>query len=141
VLLKRNIKVEVIVHPRTGHKGPEALQMYSLTVSLPRPWMEVGDVLSAKLPGRSAPGRDSVPIVREVGWAPRPMWIGAKNLAHTGIQFPDNPTCSASRRKTGLKFVILKMHSRAYGVQSAVREELKVRTVMEACMEKPVILT
>ena len=91
--------------------------------------MEVGGRLSTTLPGRSTPGKDPIPIVREAGCAPRPMWIGAENLSHTGIQSTDNPARSASRRKTVFKFVILPTHSRAYGVQSAVREELKVRTV------------
>jgi hypothetical protein len=32
------------------------------------------------------PGKDPVPIVQEAGWAPGPVWKGAENLAHTGIQ-------------------------------------------------------
>jgi hypothetical protein len=91
--------------------------------------MEVGGGLSATLPGRSTPGKDPIPIVREAGWAPRPMWIGAENLAHTRIHSPENPGRSASRRKTVFKFIVLHMHSRSYGAQSAVREELKVHTV------------
>ena len=35
------------------------------------------------------PGKDPVPIVQEVGWAPRPVWTGAENLAPTGIRSPD----------------------------------------------------
>ena len=27
------------------------------------------------------PGKDPVPIVQEAGWAPGPVWTGAKNLA------------------------------------------------------------
>ena len=27
------------------------------------------------------PGKDPVPIVQEVGWAPGPVWTGAENLA------------------------------------------------------------
>lgn len=91
--------------------------------------MKVGGVLSATFPGRSTPGKDPVLIVQKGGWAPRSMWIGAENLARTGIQSSDNPARSASRRKMVFKFVIFQMHSRAYGAQSAVREELKVRTV------------
>ena len=37
------------------------------------------------------PGKDLVPIVQEAGWAPGPVWIGAKNLAPTGIRSPDRP--------------------------------------------------
>jgi len=31
-------------------------------------------------------GKDSVPIVQEAGWAPGPVWTGAKNLANTRIR-------------------------------------------------------
>jgi hypothetical protein len=34
----------------------------------------------------STPGKDPVPIVREVGWAPESVWTGAENLAPTGIR-------------------------------------------------------
>ena len=27
------------------------------------------------------PGKDPVPVVQEAGWAPRPVWTGAENLA------------------------------------------------------------
>ena len=37
------------------------------------------------------PGKDPVPIIQEVGWAPGPVWTGAENLAPTGIRFPDCP--------------------------------------------------
>jgi hypothetical protein len=39
------------------------------------------------------PGNDPVPTVREVGWAPGPVWTGAENLAPTppGIRSPDRP--------------------------------------------------
>jgi hypothetical protein len=36
--------------------------------------MEVGGQRHA--PGRLTPGNDSVPIVREAGWAPVPVWTG-----------------------------------------------------------------
>ena len=35
------------------------------------------------------PGKDPVPIVQEAGWAPWPVWMGAENLAPTGIRSPD----------------------------------------------------
>ena len=41
-----------------------------------------------------APGEDTVPIVQEAGWAPGPAWIGAENLAPTGIRSPDPPAGS-----------------------------------------------
>jgi len=42
------------------------------------------------------PAKDKVPIVQEVGWAPRSVWAGAENLAPTGIRFPDRPARSQS---------------------------------------------
>ena len=42
------------------------------------------------------PGKDPVPIGQEAGWAPGPVWIGAKNLASTGIRSPDRPARSQS---------------------------------------------
>jgi len=42
------------------------------------------------------PGKDPVPIVREVGWAAGPVWTGAENLAPTGIRSPDRPARSQS---------------------------------------------
>jgi hypothetical protein len=41
---------------------------------------------SAPLPGRFNSGKDPVPIVQKVGWAPGPVWTGAENLAPTWIQ-------------------------------------------------------
>ena len=32
-------------------------------------------------PAALYPGKDAVPIVQEAGWAPRPVWAGAENLA------------------------------------------------------------
>jgi hypothetical protein len=47
-------------------------------------------------PAAFTPGKDPVPIVQEAGWPPGPVWIGAENLAPTGIRSPDRPTCSES---------------------------------------------
>jgi len=33
--------------------------------------------------------RDPVPVVKEAGWAPGPVWAGAENLVPTGIRSPD----------------------------------------------------
>jgi hypothetical protein len=33
--------------------------------------------------------KNPVPIAQEVGWVPRLIWTGAKNLAATGIRSPD----------------------------------------------------
>jgi len=48
------------------------------------------------------PGKDPVPIVQEAGWAPRPVWTGAKNLASTGIRSPDRPA-----RNNFLKMIVV----------------------------------
>jgi len=62
--------------------------------------LEGGDV-SASRPGRSlTPGKDTVPIVQETGWAPGPVWTGAENLAPTGIRSPDRPARSQSLYRT-----------------------------------------
>jgi hypothetical protein len=42
------------------------------------------------------PGKDPVHIVQEAEWAPGPVWMGAENLAPTGIRSPDLPACSES---------------------------------------------
>jgi hypothetical protein len=47
----------------------------------------VGCGWSAPRLGRFTLGKDTVPIVQEAGWAPRPVWTFAKNLAPTGIFF------------------------------------------------------
>ena len=47
-------------------------------------------------PAAFTPGKDTVPIVQGAGWAPGPVWIGAENLAPTGIRSPDLPARSES---------------------------------------------
>jgi hypothetical protein len=46
-----------------------------------------GDGWSAPRPVRFTPGKDPVPIVQEVGWAPGPVWTGAENLPPPGFIF------------------------------------------------------
>ena len=41
-------------------------------------------------------GKDPVPIVQEDEWALEQVWIGAENLAPTGIRSPDLPARSES---------------------------------------------
>ena len=55
-----------------------------------------GDGWSTPRPGRLYPRKDPVPIVQEAGWASEPVWIGAENLAPTGIRSPDLPAHSES---------------------------------------------
>ena len=42
------------------------------------------------------PVKDPVPIVQEAGWALRPVWTGAENLAPTEIRSLDRPARSQS---------------------------------------------
>jgi len=41
-------------------------------------------------------GKDTVPIVREAGWAPGLVWTGEEYLAPTGIRSPDSSARSES---------------------------------------------
>ena len=41
------------------------------------------------------PGKDTVPIVQEAGWAPEPVWTGGKSRP-IGILSPDRPARSQS---------------------------------------------
>ena len=51
---------------------------------------------SAPRPGRFTPGKDTVPIAQEAGWAPGLVWTGAENLAPNRIRSPDRPARSES---------------------------------------------
>jgi hypothetical protein len=43
------------------------------------------------------PGKDPVPIVKETGWAPGPVWTGAeKSRPPSGIGSPDRPARNQS---------------------------------------------
>ena len=72
---------------RTAHRGSRGIVTTVLE----------GGEGSESRPVRSLPpGKDSVPIVQEAGWAPGPVWTGAENLAPTGIRSPDLPAHSQS---------------------------------------------
>ena len=68
--------------------------MYSST--LPSTSALDGGRWSTPRPGRFTPGKDPIPIVKEAGWAPRPVLSSAENLAPTGIRFPARPARSES---------------------------------------------
>ena len=45
-----------------------------------------GGEWSAASPGHTLlPGKDPIPIVQEVGWAPGPVWTGAENHTPPGL--------------------------------------------------------
>jgi len=50
---------------------------------------------SAARPGRTYPGKDPVPILQEVGWAPGQFWTGGKPRPHRD-SIPDRPGRSPS---------------------------------------------
>ena len=67
------------------------------------------------------PGKDSVSIVQEVGWAPGPVWTGAENLALTGIRSPDRPARSQSLYRLsycGPPFILRTIKKRKYTLQA-----------------------
>ena len=66
------------------------------TSTLPSTLTLDGGWWSTPRPGRFTPRKDPIPIVQEAGWAPGPVWMGAENLATTGIRSPDGPACSMS---------------------------------------------
>jgi len=45
---------------------------------------------------RFIPGKDTVPIVQEAGWASGPVWTGLENFAATGNRSSDRPARSES---------------------------------------------
>jgi len=47
--------------------------------------------VSTPRPGRFIPGKERVPILQDVGWAPGPFSMGAENLAPNGNRSPDRP--------------------------------------------------
>ena len=68
--------------------------MYSSTLPATSALDEGG--WSTPRPGCFSPGKDPVPILEEVGWAPGPVWTSAENLAPTGIRSPDHLARSES---------------------------------------------
>jgi hypothetical protein len=77
--------------------------MYSSTLSLTSALDVVGSQRHSQVD--LAPGRDTLSILYEAGYAPGPMLRGAENHAATGIRSPDRP----DRSESGLQYVPLKM--------------------------------
>ena len=77
---------------RTAHRGSRGIALLFHDYGTRRGW----GVSVTPWPLFTA-GKDPVLIVREAGWAPGPVWIGAENLAPpTGIRSPDRPVRSQS---------------------------------------------
>ena len=68
--------------------------LYSSTLSLTSALDGVDGQRHA--PAALPPGKDTVPIVEEVGWASEPVCTSAENLAPTRIRSPDRPARSES---------------------------------------------
>ena len=87
--VKKKVKVTLVqalrlCTGRTGHRGSRVIALPFLDHGTRRGWGF--SVTPRPLFTRR---KDPVPIVQEVGWAPGPVWIGAENLAFTGIRSPD----------------------------------------------------
>jgi len=54
-----------------------------------------GWVVNSKPRPHFTPGKESVPILQEVGWAPGPVWTGGKSCPHRD-SIPDRPARSQS---------------------------------------------
>ena len=77
---------------RTAHRGSRSIALPFQDHGIRRGW----EVSVTPRP-LFTPGKDPVPIVREAGWAPRPVRKGAENLAPTWIRSPDRPVRSQSQ--------------------------------------------
>jgi len=73
----------------TAHRGSRGIALPFLNHDTRRGWG-----VSVTPRPLFTPGKDSVPIVDEAGWAPGPVWTGVEILASTGIRSPDRPACS-----------------------------------------------
>ena len=89
----RNL-MQVFTVKGEGHKGPEGDYRYSCTLSLTSA-LDGGGWTSPR-PGPFTPGSDPVPIVQQGGWAPRPVWTAAQNLAPSSFRTPDLQTHNES---------------------------------------------
>jgi hypothetical protein len=78
------VKEFTLEHVMKAQRGVE-LELYSF-FNLGARWGWVVNVTRWPLyPWKSGP----MPIVQETGWAPAPVWMGAKNLPPTEIRFSD----------------------------------------------------
>ena len=81
---------------RTAHRGSRGIALPFLDHSTRKGWG-----VSVKPRQLFTPGKDTVPIVQEAGWALGPVWTGAENLAPTGIRSPDSPARRQSEARRG----------------------------------------
>ena len=83
--------------PITGHEGPEReRERRGIAYSFSNLGARWGWVVNAKPRMLYPRERHLVPIVQEVGWAPKAVWKGAENVAVPGVRSPDRPARSES---------------------------------------------
>ena len=94
--IKKKVKctlVQALRHctGRTAHRGSTGIPLPFYDHGTRRWWR-----VSVTPRPLFSPGKDLVFILQRAGWAPRPVWTGAENLASTGIRSPDRPARSQS---------------------------------------------
>ena len=89
--LRTLVQAQRLCTRRTTHRGSRGIALLFLDNGTRSGWG-----VSVTPRPLFTPGKDPVPIVQEAGWAPGPVWKGAKNLAPTGIRSPDGPARSQS---------------------------------------------
>jgi len=76
---------------RTAHRGSRGIVLLFHDHGTKRGWG-----VSVTPQPLFTPGKNPVTIVQGAGWVPGPVWKGAENLAHIGIESPDRPARSQS---------------------------------------------
>ena len=83
--MKVKVKVKFIVEQAAmAQRRSRSIALLFLNSGLDGGW-----VVSATSRLLCARERDPVPTVKEAGWAPGPVWMGAENLVHIRIQSLD----------------------------------------------------
>jgi len=81
--------------PVTGPVWPRGLVEVEVTLLFHDRGTRRGPVVSSTLRPHFTPGKDTVPILQEAGWAPGPVWTGGKSRPHRD-SIPDHPARSQS---------------------------------------------
>jgi len=68
-----------------------------------------GWVVSSTAWPHFTPGKDSVPILQEAGWAPGPVWTGGKSRPHQD-SIPDRPSRSQSLYRLSYRPTFFRLH-------------------------------
>ena len=82
------VKIHGIICQKRHRGGIEFSSTLSLTYGLD------GSGWLPPRPERFTPGNDPVSIEWKARWAPRPVWMGAENLAPAGIRYSERPARS-----------------------------------------------